>query len=203
MKRKNLLWGVFAIILFIITVFIFQFRFNLRLLIPYDFHHLTTVIMLLLIILTVFSIIFSITKTKIKNWIKYTISIVSIFCYIMLLTKICTNNRKVEMTLFINKNEKALTSIVNFIKENNIKNEINQNIELKNKLNEMNIRSYMVKDGIIFLGMYKLFFFTYGYGIAYSEINFTNAPRHNHQYMVPYSDWFVIKNNWYYYEWAD
>ncbi|OFX54301.1 MAG: hypothetical protein A2046_08490 [Bacteroidetes bacterium GWA2_30_7] len=163
---------------------------------------MTTVIILFLIIFNIINIIIFEAKLKTKNWLKTILITVSLIGYIVILTKVSTNNRKEEMVMFLQKNEKSLNSIVQYINENNIKEGDVLNDELKNKVNNLNISYYEIRDSIVFLKMYKLLFFTYGYGVAYTEKDYVSTPR-NYRFMVPYSDWFKIKDNWYYYEWAD
>jgi len=201
--NSKLIWKIISIILLIISILAFIFRFHLRLMIPFSYHHFTTVMILQLIIFNIINIIIFVVKLKTKNWLKTILSIASVIGYIFILTKVSTNNRKEEMAKFLQENEQSLISIVQYVNENNLKEGDARNMELMKKANEMNLEFYIIKKDVIFFRIFDLLFFNYDYGIAYSEKEFNESPKFNYKYMTPYSDWFKVKDNWYYYELAD
>lgn len=196
----KLIWRIIAATIFIISVFAFIFRFQLRLMIPFKYHYFTTVMILLLIIFNIINIIIFGVKVKIRNWIKPILIVASIIGYIFILTKVTTNNRKEEMAIFLQENEQKLNSVVKYIYENNIKARDDNDVVLSKKLNDLNLRYYVIKKDILFLCMFKFPLDNDGYGIAYSENEYDKEPKVSYYLTVPYTDWFKIKDNWYYYE---
>lgn len=188
-------------------IILFNYKFNLRLILPVDKHYIIHIFIFCLLGLCTFLTISIVLKFEIKKFLKPLIIISFLTIIVLLLTFFNTSSRKTEISNYFVKNESSPQIIVDYYKIHVIQNGEKMDNNLNELMDKLSVRgcgrnfniNNVNYNKIIFLKMFD--FIGYGYGIAYTDENNMKSPGVYH--MSPMVEWYKIKDNWYYFAYFD
>lgn len=183
---KTLLIFSPLIILYIMVLF----GFSIRETIPFEYHFLFPVVIMVFFVLFLVKVSAMTSFLKMEGFFAVGFFVVNV----LLLYFNSSIKREYEITNYVEKNEKELLTLVD-----QFQNRGEDSILLA-KTKEMNITSFALINGNYDFRLYK--FLGYGYGLTYTDSINMEAPKIAPN-KSPIIKWIKVKAHWYYYSYFD